>query len=188
MTGVQTCALPISERMLAEARARTSGVSFFVGDAAHAFPCRDRVCALAFAVDVVHHITDLQRFFMESARILGPGGHLAVVTDSEHDMRQWSLTRYFPEILSIELRCYPSLALLHSLASEQDFERRQSHPQLGRSPMTDAFVDRLAARCSSAIRLLTTEQHEAGMDRVRRAQTQGEQWLSCYTILSYALV
>ena len=58
---------------------------------------------------------------------------------------------------------------------------------LGKVPLTDAFVDRLAAKCSSAIRLLTAEQYEAGMDRVRRAQTQGEQWLSCYTILVYSL-
>jgi SAM-dependent methyltransferase len=177
----------LSERMLSEARNRTSGVSFLTGDAAQAFPCRDRVCELAFAVDVVHHITDLPCFFTESARVLGAGGHLAVVTDSEENMRQRSLTRYFPDILPIELRRYPSLALLHRLASEAGFGTAAEEPASGQVPLTDAFVDKLAAKCSSAIRLLTAAQHEAGMDRVRRAQTHGEHWSSCYTIVVYAL-
>ena len=177
----------LSRNMLAEARTRTTRVSFLTGDAARAFPFRDRAFALAFAVDVIQHITDLPRLFAESARVLGPGGHFAVVTDSEENMRQRSLTRYFPEILSIEQRRYPTLGLLHRLALEAGFRTSAEQPATGQVPLTEAFVDGLAARCSSAMRLLTPEQHEAGMVRVRRAQLQGEQWLSCYTVVLYAL-
>jgi len=59
----------ISKPMLREAAARPSRARFVVGDASRAFPCRDRVVGLAFAVDVIHHIERLATFFVEAARV-----------------------------------------------------------------------------------------------------------------------
>jgi len=178
--------LDISKPMLREARA-TRSLALFVGaDAARALPCHDGACELAFAVDVVHHIDDLAVFFREGARVLSPTGRLVVVTDSEETLRQRSLTKYFPEILPIELRRYPPLEALHRHAAAAGLRLEQQEPAAGHIPLTDDFVRRLEARCSSAMRLLEPAMHAAGMARVREAQAHGESWLSIYAVLSYA--
>ena len=97
----------ISEPMLHEARSRGSPVAFVPGDAGKRFPFPDQTFRLAFAVDVIHHIYDLSRFFDEANRILVPGGQLVIVTDAECTLKRRSLTRFFPETLPIDLARYP---------------------------------------------------------------------------------
>jgi hypothetical protein len=48
------------------------------------------------------------------------------------------------------------------------------------------FLERLEAKCSSAMRLMDPTAHAAGMVRVRAAAQEGQQWLSCYDVLLYA--
>ncbi len=73
----------LSQPMLDQARARATPVRFVRSDATSAFPCRDTQCALVFAVDVVHHLEDLMRFFQEARRVLETTGRVVIVTDSE---------------------------------------------------------------------------------------------------------
>jgi SAM-dependent methyltransferase len=175
----------LSRPMLEQARARNSPVDFVQADATVAFPCQDRMAALAYAVDVVHHLDDLTRFFQEAQRVLAPGGRFVVVTDSEHTMRQRSLMRFFPEILALELKRYPDPALLQAAASAAGLSLVQEEQASGDMPLNDAFVASLEARCSSAMRLLPDEVHAAGMARVRKAQAEGLSWRSHYVVLHY---
>ena len=175
----------ISKPMLREAAARPSRARFVVGDASRAFPCRDRVVGLAFAVDVIHHIERLATFFVEAARVLAPGGRLVLVTDSEDNLRRRSLTKFFPEILPIELQRYPPVAALHEQAAAAGLRLLRQERAEGRIPLSHEFLSKLAAKCSSAMRLLAPSDHAAGMLRVREAQARGERWLSCYMVLHY---
>lgn len=176
----------LSEPMLQEARAHDSPVEFRVGDGADRFPYDDGQCALVFVVDVVHHLTDLRRFFLEAARVLQTGGLFIVVTDSAETMRQRSLTGHFPEILSIEEQRYPEPRVLHANAAQAGFRLVGEEAAIGDIPLSDGFVERLEAKCSSAMRLLTPEAHAGGMARVRQAQARGEVWRSHYLVLQYA--
>lgn len=175
----------LSEAMLREARARGSRVTFVQGDAAKRFPFPDQGCAVAFAVDVIHHIEDLPRFFSEAHRVLAPGGHLVIVTDSEETLRRRSLTAFFPEILPIERMRYPTMDRLHGEADRAGFQLDSREQAVGRIPLDGALLERLQAKCSSAMRLMTDEQHAAGMERVRSAAARAEKWLSCYDVVHY---
>jgi SAM-dependent methyltransferase len=176
----------LSEPMLQEARAHASFVQFRWGDASERFPCEDTQCGLVFVVDVVHHLADLRRFFLESARVLRPDGALLVVTDSVETMRQRSLTRHFPEILEIERRRYPDLPTVHASAKMARLRLVAEEAAIGDIPLSEDFVERVQAKCSSAMRLLTPEAHAAGMTRVRQAQAMGQAWRSHYVVLRYA--
>jgi SAM-dependent methyltransferase len=175
----------LSEAMLQEARGFGSTVAFIRGDAAKEFPVPNDSVGLAFAVDIVHHIDDLARFFAEAHRVLLPGGCLLVVTDSEDTLRRRSLTRFFPEILAIERLRYPTIARLDHEADRAGLRFDSHQEAVGRIPLDDEFLGRLEAKCASAMRLITTEQHTAGMARVRAAGLRGEQWLSCYDVVRY---
>ena len=175
----------LSEPMLQEARGWRSNATFVHGDAAKEFPFPNERFALAFAVDVIHHIEDIPRFLTEAHRVLVPGGHLVIVTDSEDTLKRRSLTAFFPEILAIELIRYPTIVRLHKEAERAGLRLDSQERAAGWILLDDDFLGRLEAKCSSAMRLITVEQHAAGMDRVRAAAARGEQWLSCYDVLHY---
>lgn len=175
----------LSEAMLAEARNRGTNVVFRVGNAEQQFPFPEQSVSLAFAVDVIHHIIDLNRFFAEARRVLEPGGRLLIVTDSEETLRRRSLTRFFPEVLRVELSRYPTIAELDSGAAVGGLIQSGHERTEGRIPLEEEFLKRLEAKCSSAIRLITSDEHDAGMKRLRDAAARGEKWLSCYDVLTY---
>jgi SAM-dependent methyltransferase len=180
------CAFDLSEAMLSEARSRGSSVVFLRGDASEVFPFPDQTFAFAFAVDVIHHIDDLSRFFAEAHRVLVPGGRLAIVTDSESTLKRRSLTCFFPEILPIELARYPSVSLLHKQANRAGLQLFSEEEVMGKIALDGEFLARLEAKCSSAMRLMDPEAHAAGMERVRAAGKRGQQWFSYYDVLVYA--
>jgi len=175
----------LSAEMLRVARGHSAAVEWSAGDADRAFPFAAASAALAFAVDVVHHLHHLETFFAEAARILFPGGHLLVVTDSEENMRRRSLTRFFPEILPIELARYPKLEMLRHAAAAAGLAFQSEELAAGEIPLDDAFIANVAAKCSSAMRLIPPAAHERGMARVRAAAARGETWYSCYTVLAW---
>ena len=74
MTGVQTCALPISD---AVAHARGLGLEVFQGEVLDAHLPADRF-DLVYLGDVLEHVPDAHAVLAEVARVLRPGGHLVL--------------------------------------------------------------------------------------------------------------
>ena len=176
----------LSREMLAVARSRSRNVQILFGDADAQFPCGAQEADFAFLVDVVHHLRNLDNLFQESARILKLTGVLMVVTDSEANIRDRSLTRFFPEILDLELKRYPALDELNSAANRAGLTCVGRKPAEGDIGLDDGFIEKLEQKCASSMRLIAPEDHRAGIARVREAQTRGETWHSCYTALTYS--
>ena len=175
----------VSGPMLEQARGKGSSVTFIRADAAKRFPFADGAFGLAFAVDVIHHIADLPCLFDQARRVLLPGGQLTIVTDSETTLRRRSLTKFFPEILPIELARYPPLPLLHEEAWRAGLQLISQAEATGQIALGVEFLTRLEAKSSSAMRLIEPQAHADGMARVRAAGARGEHWLSCYDVLLY---
>ncbi len=174
-----------SLEMVAEAARRGRG-GYAVADADRALPLRSGAFDVAFVVDVLHHLTRYGIFFSEVARILAPAGTFVAVTDSDENMRKRSLTRFFPEILEVELRRYPTLAQLDAAAAPAGLRRVGTALAEGHVALDDAFLAKLEAKCSSGMRLIPDRCHRRGMERVREASARGERWLSSYSVLTYA--
>ncbi|MBN1268407.1 MAG: methyltransferase domain-containing protein [Kiritimatiellae bacterium] len=179
-------AFDLSPEMLKVASSRSTRVQFVPGDADAQFPCAAEEADFAYLVDVVHHLRNLDNLFRESARIMKPGAVLAIVTDSEANIRNRSLSRYFPEILDGELARYPAIGNLDSAARRAGLKCDAQEPAEGDIDLDEAFIAKLEQKCSSALRLISPEAHEAGIARVRDAQRRGEKWHSCYTALRYS--
>ena len=180
-------AFDISEEMLRVARSRSNDINieFQIGNAESRFPYRDQECDMMFTVDVIHHIAALDIFFAEALRVLKPGGRLLIVTDSEENIRRRSLTKFFPEILQIELDRYPKLEELNQSAEVAGFIIHSSEKMEGHIDFTDDFISALEKKCASAMRIISQEAHKRGLSRVKVAQKKGEAWFSCYTLLKY---
>jgi SAM-dependent methyltransferase len=173
-----------SFEMLVQATRRGRG-GYASADADRCLPLRSGAFALAFLVDVLHHLTEYRTFFSEVARVLEPSGAFVAVTDSDENIRKRSLTRFFPEVLDVERRRYPSLEQLDAAAAPAGLRRVRTELAEGYVELDDAFLAKLEAKCSSAMRLIPDACHRRGMDRVRAARQRGERWLSSYSVLTY---
>jgi hypothetical protein len=116
---------------------------------------------------------------------LKPGSRLLLVTDSEDDLHNRSLTRFFPESLAHELARYPKAEDLHSAALGAGLAYGDARAIQGTRAIDNEYIARLALKCSSALRLISDEAHQRGLERVRRAQAAGQLWHSLYTIYCY---
>lgn len=157
--------LDLSPAMLREARSFRPSVALVCGDASTAFPFADRTFQMAFAVDVIHHIEDVSRFFSEAGRVLSPNGQLVIVTDSEDTLRRRSLTKFFPEIFPIELARYPRIQHLQEEAKQTGLEPSGHEQVSGYNALGEPFIHGLASKCSSAMRLITSAEHAQEIGR-----------------------
>jgi SAM-dependent methyltransferase len=177
--------LDLSHAMLAEGRRAGTAAALAVADADRALPVAAGAAALAFSVDVLHHLVRYDVFFAEVARVLAPGGSFVAVTDLEENLRKRSLTRFFPEILQVELARYPRLEVLDAAAEAAGLRRTSADLAEGWYDLDDRFVAALGEKCSSAMRLISDDAHRRGLARVAAARARGERWLSSYAVLTY---
>jgi len=175
----------LSEEMLRVARERNKLIEFTTGNADDRFPYPDKTFQLEFMVDVIHHITKPDVCFKEARRTMKENGVLLIITDSFDDMEKRSLTKFFPEILEIEMDRYPSVDELNLFAGTNGLQLIETKQLNGETELTDDFVSKLEQKCSSAMRLMPDELHKKGMARVKEAQKKKEKWYSYYTMLKY---
>jgi len=172
-------------KMLEVARSRCGGIKFIHADAESNFPYDSSSCSFAFAVDVIHHIVNLKNFFAESSWILRNKSLLIIVTDDEQTMKERSLTKFFPEILQIELDRYPGIEELNQLASINNFRCDDNMTVRGESKIDEDMISKFEQKCSSAMRLMKDEDHHRGIISLREASKRGEYWHSIYRILKF---
>lgn len=175
----------LSEEMLKIACLRTDKVEFLQANADIKFPYSDETADGAFLVDVIHHIVEYETFFDECRRILKHRGILIIVTDTDDDFFRRSGTKYFPETLKIELERYPTKIQLNSYAEKSGLALVHSIHIESLYEIDDSLINAIARKRSSSLRLITEEAFLAGLERVRKAKSEGEKWLSSYTILKY---
>lgn len=175
----------ISDEMLRIAKNRSNKINFEKVDAEKNFPNKGIIFDFCFAVDVIHHIVNIQNFFTETYKCLKQNCLFALVTDLEKNIRGRSLSKYFPEILKVELERYPSFDLIKSSAFNAGFSLSEIIPAEGYRGIDDDFIDKVKSKCSSSMRLITDEEHNRGVERLNKAKSSGEKWFSTYSILVF---
>jgi SAM-dependent methyltransferase len=178
----------ISDKMLSVAKARSDVIDFSNSNADKSFPYPNNTADFSFAVDVINHITNLEKFFKEVSRALKLHGSFILVTDSKENIRKRSLSKYFPDILEIELNRYPGKDELYDIANAAHLKIIESHKAEGFVELSNDFISQLGRKCSSALRLIPDEKHKEGMERLREGQKRGEKWFSSYTVINYQKV
>jgi ubiquinone/menaquinone biosynthesis C-methylase UbiE len=174
-----------SAEMITIAKRRCPLAALVVADAEAGFPCCDSVIDLMFCINVLHHLSGYERFFIEAHRGLRSRGKLFLFTDSREDITSRSLAQFFPETVSINLLRYPLIEDLIRMAEASGLSLLCQARAAGYLPLDDRLMDLLRRRGISELRLLPDDVHTNGIQRAEEARTRGEKWLSQTTVLEF---
>lgn len=164
-----------SEKMLAQARAKPASpdVSYLTGSAEQ-IPIESRWADLVFLSMVFHHIGDRAAAATECARVLRPGGCVAIRNSSRDQAPNQPLFGWFEGISALYEAHIPSLAEMVAPFEAAGF-RQIGHKVIRQVTHADwaTFVEQIAHRADSLLTRLPDEAFEAGMAKVRAAPQPG---------------
>jgi ubiquinone/menaquinone biosynthesis C-methylase UbiE len=171
-------ALDLSVGMLLEVAGKRGRILRVCGSAERV-PFSGNVFDLVVCVNVIHHLEDPGALVAEAARLLRPGGALAIVgLDPHQGTNRWYLYEYFPETRALDLERYPSAAQVRQWMVTENFVNieaveveRVQRKLAGGEILEDYFLQRKA---SSQLAMLTEEAWAEGLHRIRHAIEEGE--------------
>jgi ubiquinone/menaquinone biosynthesis C-methylase UbiE len=170
--GICVAGLDASLRMLAYARAQArctvvQGLADHLPWATESF---DRV----FCVNALHHFQNKARSLAEARRVLRPAGQLMTIgLDPHTGIDQWYIYDYFEPAFEIDKRRYPASSQIrdwmHAVAFVDCVTHEVQHVPVRLSARTAIEQGRLDKAATSQLSVLTDEQYQQGIDRIRKA-------------------
>ena len=151
-----------SPEMLAEAQAKKTRARFKEG-AAEALPFKDGWFERVVMRLSLHHL-DRPRALAEAARVLVPGGRIAIATfDPEHFDRYW-LNELFPSVAEIDRARFPGGTTLRAELEDAGFAGVRIEPltQPGTVSRAEA-LERIQGRYISTLNLIDEAEYERGL-------------------------
>lgn len=172
------CGLDLSAGMLHQAQRQGAALRLTRGRAT-CLPFADGLFDLIFCVNALHHFGDPARFIAEAARLLRPGGMLAVVGSGPHGCRDsWYVYDYFAGVYESDLARFPTWEAVRgwmAASGLRDLESGEvehiSSVWQGWEVLADPFLEKHSC---SQLALLTEEAYTAGRRRIEAALADAE--------------
>jgi ubiquinone/menaquinone biosynthesis C-methylase UbiE len=171
--------LDFSAGMLARARASFPTMVLIRGTAQH-LPLPAASVDRVFCINAIHHFPVKPAFLREARRVLRPGGRMLSIGLDPHAGRdQWHVYDYFTESLEIDKQRYPSSEQLQAWMTEAGFQNcaiREVDHWVSRMPAPEVLEQgRLDQAVTSQLSVLTDDEYQRGMERIRRDMERAEQ-------------
>ncbi len=180
--GFRTCGLDPSRGMVEVARSKTPQGAIMLGRG-EAIPCGGRTFGRLFCINSLHHFADKERFFVEASRVLSPGGAVLIVgLDPHNGQDRWWIYDYFPQVIEIDRKRYPSTQQMRDRLTAHGFTDCHSEIALHmpmRLPARAALESgRLDKTTTSQLSVLSDDEYRAGIRRlvgdIEAAEAAGE--------------
>lgn len=172
-TGCRVVGIDPSGGMLRVARANAPS-ALLARAQAEALPFESNTFDRLFCINALHHFSNPAEFVAEASRVLRPGGAILTVgLDPHTGTDRWWIYEYFPEAHAADLRRYLPAHAIRDRMEAAGFERCETRElqHLPRElPVVEAEREGFLARTStSQLMVITDQEYEAGLGRIRRA-------------------
>ena len=166
--GAKVWGVEPSTEMLAQARAAAGPRVGLKQGTAEALPFKDAWFERA-VLRLVVHLVERPLALPELARVLAPGGRIAVATFAPDHFEWYWLIGIFPEVGEIDRMRFPAPHALEAELAEAGFTglRTRLLPQRGRLSRDEALA-KIRGRYISTLRLLDDDAFAAGLERAER--------------------
>jgi SAM-dependent methyltransferase len=155
-------ALDVSEAMVE--RAKANGVHAKVARA-ETLPFKESWFD-AVVMRMVIHLIDRPRAFAQAARVLAPGGRLAIATEDPASFDDVWFARFFPSVPEIERGRFPSAGALRAELEAAGFASAEiEHLRQHRTIPREHALDIIRSKAFSTFDLLDPREYEAGLAR-----------------------
>jgi len=155
-----------SENMINEANLKNPGLNLNVDNLDNVFNYEDDFFDLAYSIDVIHYVKDLNHYFKECNRVLNKDGVLVTVTDSGEDLENRTITKYFPESLEIERKRYPGVYKIVKSMQNNGFKGINITHSEKEYKMSGEIFQKFKNKAFSAIKLISDESFEEGIQKI----------------------
>ena len=157
-----------SEGMLAVARARVPRAAGLRHGRAERLPFRDGWFD-AVVLSLVVHLLERPAALAEAARVLVPGGRIAIATFAPEHFDVYWLSPWFPRIAAVDRERFPTPAALgRELAAAGFGELRSARLSWRGALEREEALERIRGRHISTFDLLAEEELRAGLERAER--------------------
>lgn len=124
-----------------------------------------------FCINAFHHFSQQERFMTEARRVLRNGGGILIIgLDPHTGLDHWWIYDYFPQVIDIDKRRYPSAISLRRSMQENGFINCSTIEALHRPVKVSARSalqsGRLEKATTSQLTVLTDEEYNAGLSRL----------------------
>lgn len=176
--GIRATGLDASAQMLARAYAQDRRAAVVHGHA-EALPWTAESFDRLFCVNAFHHFRDKRTFVTEARRVLRPGGRLMTIgLDPHTELDRWYVYEHFEPVLELDRRRYIATGQIRQWMNAVGFvdvvTREVQHLPV-RLPARAAIEQgRLDKNATSQLSLLTDEQYQQGIERIRKAIESAE--------------
>ena len=168
--GYDAVGLDPSRNMLKTAMEKSRQLQLIKGCAESIPFGRDTIDRL-FCINALHHFSQKERFMTEVRRVLhNEGGILIIGLDPHTGLDHWWIYDYFPQVIDIDRRRYPSNISLRKSMQDNGFINCNTiealHMPVKLSARYALQSGRLEKNTTSQLTILTEEEYNAGLSRL----------------------
>jgi SAM-dependent methyltransferase len=150
---------------------------------AETLPWRSGVIDRLFCINAFHHFVDKAEFIREARRVIQPGGGILIIGLDPHTrLDRWWIYEYFPQVIEIDKKRYPSTPAIRELLASTGFINCNTDEVLHWPIELDAHLalasGRLAKTTTSQLTVLTDDEYHFGINKltedIKAAETKGK--------------
>ncbi|MFW9799674.1 MAG: hypothetical protein ACFFD9_04515, partial [Candidatus Thorarchaeota archaeon] len=126
--------------------------------------------------EVVHHLLSLEWALLDMQRVLKPGGHLCVVTQSHEQIEQRMTSRFFPATVEIDKVRYPDIPVIeHGMRSNGFAEIWSESFNFAPIELGEDYLNTVSRKGYSMLHKISEDDYQQGFQALRYAVESGEQ-------------
>ena len=161
-----------SREMLKEAAVKNPELILTNGNANELFPYDNSMFDLAYSVNVIHYIDNLEQYFKEAYRTLNKNGLMLTVTVSIEEMKG-NISRYFPEFGLANNKPNGLVERIEQVMETVGFQDVNITKSDYEYKMSDEDLMPFENKVYAWIKLLSNEGFKLGIELMRRDISEG---------------